>query len=73
MKMILTVDNLEKRFSRKLESFYALEVTWPNELIIKSPLPSFTPDKTVLECSKKAEFTQPDPNDLRGHQKFPLN
>ena len=73
MKMILTVDNLEKRFSRKLESFYALEVTWPNELIIKSPLPSFTPDKTVLECSKKAEFTKLNPKDLRGHQDFPLN
>lgn len=51
MKMILTVENLEKRFSRKLESFYALEMTWPNELIIKSPLPSFTPDQTPLQCS----------------------
>lgn len=60
MKMILTVDNLEKRFSRKLESFYALEVTWPNELIIKSPLPSFTPDKT------REKFTKPNPNGLLG-------
>ena len=61
MKMILTVDNLEKRFSRKLESFYALEVTWPNELIIKSPLPSFTPDKTVLVCSKNGRVHQIQP------------
>ena len=59
--MILTVDNLEKRFSRKLESFYALEVTWPNELIIKSPLPSFTPDKTVLVCSKSGRVHQTQP------------
>ena len=48
--MIVTL--LENDFSRKLKSFYALEVTWPNELIIKRPLPSFTPDKTVLERSK---------------------